>query len=127
MEYKDYYKVLGVPKKATEKEIRDAYRRLARKSHPDVNPNDKRAEERFKEIGEAYAVLSDAEKRRKYDQVGPSWDPFSRTGSTGRPTTQAPYTRDAYDVRREGQWPRRSGGPGGPRRRGWFQWPGRLQ
>ncbi|HEY8742871.1 MAG TPA: J domain-containing protein [Chloroflexota bacterium] len=94
MEYKDYYKVLGVPKKATEKEIRDAYRRLARKSHPDVNPNDKRAEERFKEIGEAYAVLSDTEKRRKYDQVGPTWDPFSRgAGSAGRTATQAPFTR----------------------------------
>ncbi|MGI8913210.1 MAG: DnaJ C-terminal domain-containing protein [Chloroflexota bacterium] len=92
MEYKDYYKVLGVTKKATEKEIRDAYRRLARKSHPDVNPNDKRAEERFKEIGEAYAVLSDTEKRRKYDQVGPSWDPFTRSGSgAGRPT-QSPFT-----------------------------------
>ena len=92
MEYKDYYKVLGVPRKATEKEIRDAYRRLARKSHPDVNPNDKKAEERFKEIGEAYAVLSDTEKRRKYDQVGPSWDPFTRPGGYSR-TTQGPFTR----------------------------------
>jgi DnaJ-class molecular chaperone len=93
VEYKDYYKILGVPRKATEKEIRDAYRRLARKSHPDVNPNDKRAEERFKEIGEAYAVLSDAEKRRKYDQVGPSWDPFSRTGGAGRTAAGSPFTR----------------------------------
>jgi DnaJ-class molecular chaperone len=101
VEYKDYYKVLGVPRKATEKEIREAYRRLARKSHPDVNPNDKRAEERFKEIGEAYAVLSDAEKRRKYDQVGPSWDPFTR-GGAGRTTTQSPFTRTRTAAGRPG-------------------------
>jgi DnaJ-class molecular chaperone len=72
VEYKDYYKTLGVPKGAPEKEIKQAYRRLARKYHPDVNPGDKSSEERFKEIGEAYAVLSDAEKRKKYDQFGPS-------------------------------------------------------
>ena len=91
MEYKDYYKILGVPRKATEKEIRDSYRKLARKFHPDVNPGDKKAEERFKEIGEAYAVLSDPAKRRKYDLVGPNWDPFGGSGF-GR-TTGSPYTR----------------------------------
>lgn len=93
MEYKDYYKVLGVTRKATEKEIRDAYRRLARKSHPDVNPNDKRAEERFKEIGEAYAVLSDPEKRRKYDMVGPNWDPFVRGAGRASGSAGAPFSR----------------------------------
>jgi DnaJ-class molecular chaperone len=72
MDYKDYYKILGVPKGAAEKEIKQAYRRLARKYHPDVNPGDKASEDRFKEIGEAYAVLGDAEKRKRYDQFGPS-------------------------------------------------------
>ncbi len=72
MDYKDYYKILGIPKGAPEKEIKQAYRRLARKYHPDVNPGDAKSEDRFKEIGEAYAVLSDADKRKKYDQFGPS-------------------------------------------------------
>jgi curved DNA-binding protein len=80
MEYKDYYKILGVDKKAAEADIRRAYRKLARKYHPDVNPGDKAAEERFKEINEAYEVLSDAERRRKYDQLGSSYSQWQRTG-----------------------------------------------
>ena len=68
--YKDYYQMLGVPRKASPKEVRAAYRKLAAKHHPDRNPDDKGAEERFKEIGEAYAVLSDDEKRAFYDQYG---------------------------------------------------------
>jgi DnaJ-class molecular chaperone len=90
VEYKDYYKVLGVSRKATDKEVRDAYRRLARKYHPDVNPHDKQAEERFKEIGEAHAVLSDPEKRKKYDTVGLNWEQFSRAGRT---TAGSPFGR----------------------------------
>lgn len=71
---KDYYKILGVSKKANEKEIKSAYRKLARKYHPDVNPNDPSAEARFKEIGEAYAVLGNAENRKQYDTYGENWD-----------------------------------------------------
>jgi len=83
MEYKDYYKILGVDKNASEKEIKSAYRRLARKYHPDVNQGDAKAEERFKEINEAHEVLSDKEKRSKYDRLGADWQRFQQTG--GRP------------------------------------------
>jgi DnaJ-class molecular chaperone len=67
---KDYYAILGVPRSASEKEIKSAYRKLARKHHPDVNPGDRAAEDQFKDVSEAYEVLSDAEKRKKYDQFG---------------------------------------------------------
>jgi len=80
MEYKDYYKILGVGKKASEKEIKKAYRKLARKHHPDVNPGDDSAEDRFKEINEAHEVLSDPDKRKKYDQLGASWRQYQHTG-----------------------------------------------
>src|SRR3972149_4465903 len=70
---RDYYDVLGVPRDAPQKQIRQAYRRLARRHHPDVNPGDKAAESRFKEINAAYEVLSDADKRRKYDLYGDQW------------------------------------------------------
>ncbi len=71
---KSYYEVLGVPRTATEKDIRNAYRKLARQHHPDVNPNDKAAEARFKEINAANDVLSDADKRKKYDKYGERWE-----------------------------------------------------
>ncbi len=80
MDYKDYYKILGVPRTADEKEIKKTYRRLARQTHPDVNPGDKAAEARFKEINEANEVLSDPEKRRKYDELGQNYQQWQQTG-----------------------------------------------
>ena len=74
MEFRDYYKTLGVARTATDAEIKSAYRKLARKFHPDVNPNNKEAERQFKEINEAYQVVGDAEKRKKYDELGADWE-----------------------------------------------------
>lgn len=83
MANKDYYQILGVNRNASEKEIKQAYRRLARKHHPDLNPGDKSAEARFKEMNAAYEVLSNPEKRKKYDQFGDQWeyaDQFAKAG-----------------------------------------------
>jgi DnaJ-class molecular chaperone len=90
MEYKDYYKILGVSKNADDKTIKTAYRRLARKHHPDVN---KGSSERFKEISEAYEVLSDPEKRKRYDSLGPDWQRYAQPGTGGRGPSES------YDVR----------------------------
>jgi DnaJ-class molecular chaperone len=94
MEFKDYYATLGVPKASTEKEIKQAFRKLARKHHPDVNPGDKAAESKFKEINEAYEVLGDPGKRKKYDELGANWRAYEHAagpegagpfGGQGRP------------------------------------------
>jgi curved DNA-binding protein len=111
MQFKDYYATLGLAKTASDKEIKQAYRKLARKHHPDVNPGDKSAEARFKEINEAYEVLGDADKRKKYDELGANWrmyeqqaqqqggSPFGGFGGTGG---------------NEGAWTiNMGGGPGG--------------
>jgi curved DNA-binding protein len=83
MDYIDYYKTLEITKAATEAEIKKAYRKLARKYHPDLNPNDKEAEKKFKEINEANEVLSNAENRKKHDKYGKDWkhaDEFEKAG-----------------------------------------------
>ncbi len=101
MEFKDYYQTLGLGKSASSKEIEQAYRKLARKFHPDVNPGDKAAEGRFKEINEAYEVLGDPDKRRKYDELGANWRQYEQAQQAG----QSPFG----DVR----WGARGGQPGG--------------
>lgn len=88
MAAKDYYSILGVSRDASEKELKQAFRRLARKHHPDVNPGDKSAEAKFKEINQAYEVLSDKEKRKKYDRFGDQWqygDQFAKAGGRQTP------------------------------------------
>ncbi len=103
MDYKDYYKVLGVNKSADEKEIKSAYRKLAQKYHPDKNPGNKAAEDKFKDINEAYEVLGDAQKRSRYDQLGSSYTQWERSGRPG----------GGFDW---GQWSGTQGGQGGGQR-----------
>jgi curved DNA-binding protein len=83
MEYKDYYKILGVGRKASDDEIRKAYRKLAKQYHPDYNPNNKQAEEKFKDINEAYEVLGDSKKRSHYDRLGSDYSQWQRRGAPG--------------------------------------------
>jgi len=109
MEYKDYYKILGVDRKASEKEIKSAYRKLARKYHPDVNPGNASAESRFKEINEAHAVLTDPEKRKQYDTLGPDWQkrfqtrPGTYTRTTAGPADFSDFFETLFGQRQTGQ------------------------
>ncbi|RKR82994.1 curved DNA-binding protein [Mucilaginibacter gracilis] len=97
MDYKDYYKVLGVKKDASTDEIKKAYRKLAVKYHPDKNPGDKAAEEKFKEANEANEILGNAEKRKKYDEMGENWQQYANNPyAQGRPGRQSYGTEDFY-------------------------------
>ncbi len=102
MDYKDYYKILGVERSATESEIKSAFRKLALQYHPDRNPGNKAAEEKFKEINEAYEVLSDKEKRSRYDQLGESYSSWQQRGAPGNfnwgEWTAAPGGRVSFDM-----------------------------
>src|SRR5882762_6112576 len=98
MDFKDYYATLGVPKTASEKEIKQAFRKLARKHHPDVNPGDKSAESKFKEINEAYEVLGDPEKRKKYDELGANWRMYEQAGAGGSPGGRSPFGGGSWNV-----------------------------
>src|SRR5687768_10370243 len=91
MDFKDYYSVLGVSKTATEKEIKQAFRKLARKYHPDVNPGDKAAEAKFKEVNEANEVLSDPDKRKKYDELGANWRAYENVPPGANPSAGSPF------------------------------------
>jgi curved DNA-binding protein len=91
MEYKDYYKILGVPRTATKADIKKAYRKLARQHHPDIKPGDKKAERTFKDLNEANTVLSDPEKRKKYDTLGANWQAFSQAGDGGGRGGASPF------------------------------------
>lgn len=93
MAFIDYYKVLGIDKKATETEIKKAYRKMARKYHPDLNPNDKQAELKFKELNEANEVLSNPENRKKYDQYGENWEHGAEYEKAKQQQTQNQGTR----------------------------------
>src|SRR5271169_4309660 len=101
VQYKDYYEILGVPRTASDADIKKSFRKLAREFHPDVAKDKKRAEERFKEINEAYEVLSDPAKRKKYDELGANW----KSGADFRP----PPGWDGSSAGREF----RGSGPGG--------------
>src|SRR3954453_18000307 len=97
-EFQDYYKTLGVPRTASQADIKKAFRKLARENHPDKHAGDKAAEQRFKEINEANAVLSDPGKRAKYDQFGRDWEAYARAGAAAGGASSG---RDPF-------------GPGGP-------------
>jgi DnaJ-class molecular chaperone len=119
MDYQDYYQTLGLPRTASQAEIKKAFRRLAREHHPDKKPGDSAAETRFKQVNEAHAVLSDPEKRKKYDVLGANWDAYSRAdgaaaaaGRAGNPFADFARSRSGQsgNVRYEF---RTSGGAGG--------------
>jgi len=112
--FRDYYEVLGVPRTASAKEIKSAFRKLARQYHPDVNAGDAAAEARFKEVNTANEVLSDASKRKKYDELGPDWEHYDAWDKAGRPG-HAPFgsgTGPRYQTVSPGEFADLFGGQG---------------
>ncbi len=103
MDFKDYYKTLGVEKNATQEEIKKSYRKLAMKYHPDTNAGKKSAENKFKEINEAYEVLSDADKRAKYDKLGSSWNQYKQDGGSGQDFNWSEWFNQRKEKRRSGE------------------------
>lgn len=110
---RNYYETLGVPRSASEKELRSAYRKLARQYHPDVNPGDAAAEAKFKEINEAYQVLSNPDSRKKYDQFGGDWRHADQFSQAGRGQAGSPFTWSTRSRRGGGQAGGRAGGQAG--------------
>jgi curved DNA-binding protein len=107
MAYTDYYKILGISKTASDEDIKKAYRKLARKLHPDLNPNDKEANKKFQQINEANEVLSDPEKRKKYDQYGENWEnaeQFEQARQSGAGTRQRSRSEDIFSDFGDGQY-----------------------
>jgi len=118
---RDYYEVLGVKRDASDKDIKSAYRRLARQHHPDVNRDDPQAERRFKEIQEAYGVLGDADKRRQYDQFGHRFEQFGNGGAGGFGSQGFQFSSDGVDLSDiGGVFGDLFGGRGRDRFGGWF-------
>ena len=109
MEFRDYYSTLGLAKTASDKEIKQAFRKLARKYHPDVNPGDKAAEAKFKEVNEANEVLSDPEKRKKYDELGANWRAYENVPPGANPYAGSPFGGGPFGG---GGWTTRGGGSG---------------
>ena len=97
MEFVDYYKVLGLEKNASESDIKKAYRKLARKFHPDLNPNDKEANKKFQQISEANEVLSDPEKRQKYDKYGKDWQHAEEFEKARQSQSRQQYSSGDYN------------------------------
>ncbi|MBP6334242.1 MAG: J domain-containing protein [Bacteroidia bacterium] len=104
MEYKDYYKILGLEKNATPDQIRKAFRELAKKYHPDKNPNNKSAEDKFKQINEAHEVLKDPEKRRRYDELGESWNSHAGSGENQNDFDWNRWTQRSKSQGRQGDF-----------------------
>jgi molecular chaperone DnaJ/curved DNA-binding protein len=92
MQFKDYYKILGVPRDADEKAIKSAYRKKARQYHPDVNKTDASAEEKFKDLNEAYEVLKDSDKRSRYDRYGADWERYQQTAASGTTSSSGDFS-----------------------------------